>query len=179
MIDCPLFPDRMFGGYDEITPEILATLGVRALICDIDNTLVTYDDAEPTEALLRWFDRLASRGVKVAFVSNNDEARVAGFNRRLGYPAHAKAGKPKPHMLRVAIEELGVKPSECAMLGDQLFTDLVAGRLAGLTCLLVPPIRDKKTPLFRFKRALEAPILALWRRREAKRAKKQSNKQKT
>ena len=66
-----LTPDFMFASYSEVTPEFLASIGVRALICDIDNTLVTYDDARPTDALHRWFRDMESAGVKIAFVSNN------------------------------------------------------------------------------------------------------------
>lgn len=167
MIDRFLFPDRMFESFAEITPERLAELGVRALVCDIDNTLVTYDDPEPTEEVLRRFEEWTRAGIGIAFVSNNDKARVERFNKNLGYPAFAEAGKPSPRPLRLAAEAMGVAAGECAMLGDQLFTDVLAGRLAGFQCLLVPPIRDKKTFFFRFKRALEAPILRFWRRREA------------
>ena len=46
-----LLPDHLFGSFSEVTPEFLASLGVRALMCDIDNTLVTYNDAEPTPAV--------------------------------------------------------------------------------------------------------------------------------
>ena len=58
-----LIPDFMFASYSEVTPEFLSSIGVRALICDIDNTLVTYDDARPTAALHRWFRDMESAGV--------------------------------------------------------------------------------------------------------------------
>ena len=70
-----LTPDFMFASYSEVTPEFLSSIGVRALICDIDNTLVTYDDARPTAALHRWFRDMESAGVKIAFVSNNHPDR--------------------------------------------------------------------------------------------------------
>jgi len=172
MIDRYLLPDRMFSGYNEITPELLASLGAEALVCDIDNTLVTYDDPEPTEELYAWFDRMAAAGVKIAFVSNNNAARVEGFNRSLGYIAFADAGKPSAARIRTAMEQMGVTPDKTMMLGDQIFTDVLAGRLAGLRCLLVPPIKDKKSLLFRFKRALEKPLLRRYRHLEAKKAAK-------
>ncbi|MBQ4573639.1 MAG: YqeG family HAD IIIA-type phosphatase [Clostridia bacterium] len=163
-----LLPDLMLGGFAEVTPALLCEMGIRALVCDIDNTLVTYDDPQPTEPLMEWFSEMARAGVKIAFVSNNDEARVEGFNRQLGYVAFADAGKPHPKKIKLAIERMGVDRAECAMLGDQVFTDVLAGRMAGIRCLLVPPIKDKKTLLFRFKRALEVPILKRYRRLEAR-----------
>ncbi len=168
MIDRYLLPDRMLGGFAEVTPALLYEMGIRALVCDIDNTLVTYDDPEPTAPLMEWFSEMAQAGVQIAFVSNNDEGRVEGFNRELGYVAFADAGKPFPKKIRLAMELMGVDKTECAMLGDQVFTDVLAGRMAGIRCLLVPPIKDKRTLLFRFKRALEVPVLKRYRRLEAR-----------
>ena len=98
-----LLPDLMLGGFAEVTPALLCEMGIRALVCDIDNTLVTYDDPQPTEPLMEWFSEMARAGVKIAFVSNNDEARVEGFNRQLGYVAFADAGKPHPKKIKLAI----------------------------------------------------------------------------
>ena len=104
-----LTPDFMFASYSEVTPEFLSSIGVRALICDIDNTLVTYDDARPTAALHRWFRDMESAGVKIAFVSNNHPERVGEFNRELGYVAFPDAKKPSGRFYALAAAELGVK----------------------------------------------------------------------
>ena len=53
-----LLPDHLFGSFADVTPAFLSSVGIRALLCDIDNTLVTYDDAEPTPEVLSWFDAL-------------------------------------------------------------------------------------------------------------------------
>ena len=54
---------------------------------------------------------------------------------------------------------MGSDPKTTAFIGDQLLTDVLAGRCAGLHCFLVPPIKDKTTPFFRFKRMLEKPYI--------------------
>lgn len=142
--------------------------GIRGVISDIDNTLVPYEEPEPTESVRQWLDALANEGIKVSFVSNNDADRVERFNSSLGFFAIAKSGKPFPKSLRAAMAAMEVTPEQTVMLGDQIFTDVLAGRLAGVRCLLVEPIRDKKTLFFRFKRWLEKPFLALYRKNPPK-----------
>ena len=61
--------------------------------------------------------------------------------------------------MRAALAELNADVSESAILGDQLFTDAYAGKRLGMRAIIVPPIRDKKNPFFRVKRALERGIM--------------------
>ena len=150
-----LIPDYMFGSYREITPAFLKSIGIRALLCDIDNTLAPYEQAEPDDSIRAWVRELAENGIRIALVSNNHPPRVDTFNRTLGLPAYPDSGKPKKKMLLHAIRELGSTERETAMLGDQLLTDCYAGKHIGLPALIVPPIRDKRTLFFRLKRRFE------------------------
>ena len=155
-----LIPDRIFKDIYEITPEYLTSFGVRALVLDIDNTLVTYDDPEPTQPVLDWFGAMREAGISISFVSNNEQKRVESFNRRLRFFAHAKSAKPLGKYVRRAMEHMGSEPGSTALLGDQLLTAIAAGKRAGLRLsLLVPPIKDKKTLFFRAKRKLEMPYI--------------------
>ena len=74
-----LLPDRIFDDIYKITPDFLAKEGIRALILDIDNTLVTYDDPKPTASVREWLDSMKRAGIEAAFVSNNNADRVALF----------------------------------------------------------------------------------------------------
>ena len=159
-----LLPDHLFASFREVTPDVLAALGIRALMCDIDNTLVTYDDPKPTPDVLAWFELLGSAGVKIAFISNNEAARLDLFNRDLGFVAFSNAGKPSPRCYADAANALGVPREACAVLGDQLLTDAWAAHRFGVPALIVPPIKDKTTLFFRFKRALEIPYMKKARR---------------
>jgi hypothetical protein len=159
-----LLPDRLFGSFREVTPDILSEMGVKALLCDIDNTLVTYDDPEPTPDVARWFGQLKEAGIGVAFISNNEPERVELFNRSLGYPAYPKAGKPSTKAYAEAAAALGVPREACAVLGDQLLTDAWAAHRFGVPALIVPPIKDKTSLFFRFKRSLEVPYMKKARR---------------
>ena len=161
----PMMPDYMFRTFNEITPEFLAGLGVKAILADIDNTLAPYEQPEPDERIKRWIASLADAGIGIAFVSNNDHERVELFNRTLGVPAYAKSGKPFKKNLVRAMNDLGGTLETTVMLGDQLLTDALAGHNLGVKCLIVPPIRDKKNAFFKFKRWLEKPVVKKFKRR--------------
>ena len=152
-------PTYMFGHYYEITPAFLTSIGVRALLIDIDNTLAPYEQPEPDDRIRAWFQDLRENGIKAALVSNNHRERVEEFNRTLGLLAFWDSGKPKKKTLLLAMKQLGVTKEETAMLGDQLLTDSYAGRHIGLPTLIVPPIKDKTNLFFRFKRWCERPFI--------------------
>ncbi|MBQ7336718.1 MAG: YqeG family HAD IIIA-type phosphatase [Clostridia bacterium] len=157
-------PDYMFSDFSEITPEFLQSIGVRALLIDIDNTLAPYEQAEPDERILTWFGKLREHGIVAALVSNNHAPRVALFNRSLNLPAFPDAHKPRRATLEKAMQMLGVTHEETAMLGDQLLTDAFAGKHIGLRALAVPPIKDKTNAFFRAKRWCERPFIRKYAR---------------
>lgn len=161
-----LTPDFYYDDIYAITPEQLTALGIRGLICDIDNTLVTYDDPVPTPPVLAWLEALAQTGIAVSFVSNNHADRVNTFNAGLNYFAIPDSGKPLGNAINDAMAHMGTGPSDTAVIGDQIFTDVYAGKRRGLRCFLVKPIRDKKTLFFRFKRLLERPVIRHYQRKQ-------------
>ena len=163
-----LMPDLMPGHFYDVTPEMVRGMGARALICDIDNTLVTYDDPEPTEEVLQWFKLMNENGIAVSFVSNNEKERVSVFNKKLGYVAYGKARKPFTKYLRLAARDLGVEKNEVILLGDQLLTDCAAAKSFGIKAIIVPPIKDKTSLFFRFKRFLEKPYVAKYKKEHKK-----------
>ncbi len=166
-----LVPELYFDDIYSITPRLLSDRGIDAVILDIDNTLVPYEIAEPTEEVRAWLSALNSAGIKAAFVSNNHPPRVELFNRTLGLLAFPDSKKPLKRSCRTALKALGADPKRTAVIGDQIFTDVLAGRLSGLACaILVKPIKDKTDLLTRFKRKLEIPILKKYARRQRKRS---------
>ena len=154
-----LTPDYMFATFDEVTPAFLQSIGVRALLIDIDNTLAPYEEPDPNQKILDWFLDLEKSGIRAALVSNNHAPRVERFNKLLGLIAYPDSGKPSRKTLERAMKELGVTHTETAMLGDQLLTDCFAGKHIGLRAIIVPPIKDKTNLFFRFKRFLERPFI--------------------
>ncbi len=165
-----LIPDYCFDSIYEVTPAFLKQIGVRGLACDIDNTLVTYDDAKPTPEVLAWLKDMTEAGICVAFVSNNHASRVNVFNEELGLFAAADAKKPSIGALLRFFEHAGVAPDEAAVVGDQIFTDVWMAKRAGAKALLVPPIKDRTDLFHRLKRLGEKPLLHRYYRRLKRRA---------
>ncbi len=158
-------PDYMFQRFDDVTPEFLESIGVRALIIDIDNTLAPYEQAEPDERIRAWVENMQKHGVQMTLMSNNDRERVELFNRDLKLPAYYKSGKPLGKNLKRAMADMGTDKTSTAVLGDQLLTDALAGNLLGLRAIILPPIKDKTSLFFRFKRLCERPTVKKFKKR--------------
>lgn len=154
-----LIPDFIFDRYDDVTPEFLASIGVRALLIDIDNTLAPYEQPDPDERNFAWVAAMRAAGIGLTFVSNNHRQRVERFAAPLGVRAYWDAAKPFRKTLDIAMAEMGSTVQDTAMLGDQLLTDAYAGKHIGLRTLIVPPIRDKKSLFVRAKRRIERPYI--------------------
>ena len=159
-----LTPDYMFATYRDISPEFLAGLGIRALLIDIDNTLAPYEQAEPDEAIIAWFDGLRAAGISASLISNNHPPRVELFNRTLGLDAYPDSHKPSGKVLRLAMSKMGSDENSTAVIGDQLLTDALAAHRLGLRAIIVPPIKDKTSLFFKFKRRLERPYIRRYKK---------------
>lgn len=154
-------PDRCLSSFADVTPSFLQENGIVALACDIDNTLVTYDDAVPTEAVLHWLETLVSAGISVGFLSNNHWQRVELFCRDLPVKLFAApdAKKPSCKALYRFLQDAHVTPKQTAVLGDQIFTDVLMAKRLGCRAFLVPPIQDRTDWFHRLKRRGERPFL--------------------
>ena len=156
-----LSPDYYFERYSDVSPSFLKEHGIKTLLLDVDNTLAPYEQAVPDAEILAWLSSLSENGISYAFVSNNSsDERIRIFNDGIGAVAFAKSGKPfAKRNIDKALLALGGQIEDAAFMGDQIFTDVCAGKFNGMKAILVPPIKDKKNLFFRFKRALEKPIL--------------------
>lgn len=154
-----LTPEYMFDTFSDVTPEFLLSIGIHALLIDIDNTLAPYEQPEPDERIREWFDSLEKNGIKASLISNNHPPRVELFNKTLGLPAFPDSGKPGSRAILAAMREMGSTFENTAGLGDQLLTDTLAVHRLGMISIIVPPIKDKTTLFFKFKRFLEIPFI--------------------
>lgn len=155
-----LLPYQIFDKFDDIPPEYLVSRGVKFLFSDVDNTLAPYEVPEPDDRIRAWLDSLKNAGITVVLVSNNHSDRIELFNRTLGLAAYADCKKPGKKRLGEIMKSHGAVAKNSAFLGDQIFTDVLSARNLGIKiALLVPPIKDKLTLFFRFKRWMEKPII--------------------
>ena len=154
-----LTPDYVFSTFTDITPELLSSLGIRALVIDVDNTLAPYEQELPDERTILWFKALADNGIKAALFSNNGAERIDKYNSLLHLPAYPDSKKPSTKSIFKATAEMGVSIEETAGLGDQLLTDTWAVHRLDMISFIVPPIKDRTSAFFKFKRLLEKPFM--------------------
>ena len=153
-----LVPDLILNSFDELTLEYLQKNNIKALILDVDNTLIPYEENKPRPGVVHWLNELTSAGIKVSFVTNNHKERLDSFNESLGFPAFHDSCKPFLKNMKKALKAMDATAETTANMGDQIFTDTWAGRRLGIRTFLVPPIKDKRDLFTRFKRFLERPF---------------------
>ena len=151
----------------DISGEALARRGIKLLLADLDNTLVPYGVPLPDDKLINWRDELHACGVTLFVLSNNrHEHRPRIFSEGLGVPYIGHAGKPKPPSFYKAMKEMQVTKEQTAIIGDQIFTDVLGGNRAGVTTILVKPIRLAGNPGRYLRYAVEVPFRLLSRKGE-------------
>jgi HAD superfamily phosphatase (TIGR01668 family) len=133
----------------------LRAWGVRGVIVDLDNTLVSYDDHTLAPEVQAWVEAALADGFRLVLLSNNFEERVAAIGAHLGVPTVSNALKPLPNGFIRALRLLQTKRRETVVIGDQLFTDVLGARLTGLRAILTEPLVDRDFPATRLLRMLE------------------------
>ena len=153
-----LCPNKFVNSLAEINLPLLQAQGVKALIVDIDNTLVAWDKAEIESANRAWIEKAKQLGFSLCIVSNGKEKRVQGLARELGIPGLANAIKPRKRGFLRALELMNVRPEETAIVGDQLFTDILGGNRSGVYTIWVTPLSDQELPTTKLMRKLERRV---------------------
>ncbi len=154
-----LKPDARVASVHEVTPAWLASRGLQGLLVDLDETLLPAAADDALASVYDWLESLVSAGVRVAILSNGERERVKAVAKRAGLPALALAGKPFRYAFRRGLRLLDLPPEQVAMLGDQLFTDVLGAKSAGLHAVLVDPLSPGKLPHTRLARRLERWVL--------------------
>ena len=152
------YPDEYYESAYIIDFEQYYKDGYRGIIFDIDNTLVPHG-APADERSVALFKRLKDIGYDTVLLSNNKEARVAMFNKPIGTKTIWKAQKPLPDNYKKAMEIMHTDTSNTLFVGDQLFTDVLGAKNAGIRPSLVKPMNPKEEIQIVLKRKLEAIVL--------------------
>lgn len=160
-------PDCMEKDISAYPPQFFLNKSIDRVVFDLDNTIAPYDKALPDEKAITYIRSLQGAGIEVMLVSNNEKERVDVFNEGLGLFAVHKAGKPGIKGIQACLEQSKNK-GKAAFVGDQIFTDCLAARRAGLPCFLVDPIQPKESLFFKLKRLGEKPFVRRYKRKAAK-----------
>ena len=155
----PIFhPTAAVTGVLEITPELLSKIGVSAVILDVDNTLSLHGSQTPYEGTVEWSRKIRDAGIAVLILSNNTKERVEPFAALYGIPFVSRGLKPLPFGYWRCAKLMGVPCGKTAVVGDQIFTDVLGANLSGMKSILLTPIKEETSVSFRIRRRLEKPI---------------------
>lgn len=140
------FPTQYIKSISDIDFEKVYQLGYRAIIFDIDATLVPHG-AKVTPEVENLFQQLKEIGFKTLLLSNNSESRVTEFNKNIQTNIIYDAEKPKSDGFLKALDMLNIEKEYVLMVGDQLFTDILGANKCGIKNILVdflPQVGEKK-----------------------------------
>lgn len=149
------YPDAYLKNVQEITIEFLNKNKIKALILDVDNTLIDYNRVM-AEGTKQWCENLKKQGIKIYILSNsNKEEKIKKIAKELEVEYSFFGMKPLKKGFKKAIGYLGERPENIAEVGDQIFTDVLGAKICKLFSILVEPIAEQDILLTKLKRPLE------------------------
>ncbi len=153
------YPSEIFNRAYDITYEYLKSKGIKALILDVDNTLTGHGSQELPTEIANWLNEMQDAGIAMMIVSNNFNKRVKPFANAIGLDYCAFSCKPSPVGLSKARKKLNVQKNEIALVGDQIFTDVMGANIYGIPSLMVLPMYKDTKFTINLKRNMEKPII--------------------
>ena len=159
-----LLPDWIADSVCDLTPQLLNRLGITVLLLDFDNTVLPYTSDEPTPEVAAWLTAVRDGGIRLCVVSNSRKPRAPQFCDEWGIDCLTGAKKPFSRGIRAAKARYASCGGAIALVGDQIYTDVLGANRAGLFSILVRPIHLSNIWL-RLRHVLELPWIAMGRRK--------------
>ena len=152
----------------DLSPELLRSRNIRLLMLDFDNTIVPYTTNVPTPEMTAWLDDMNNlEDIQLCIVSNSHKDRVPRFCKERGLACITYARKPSGKGIRECLRKFGIPASEAALVGDQIYTDVLGANCAGVTSILVSAI-DNHNFWLKARHVLELPFIFIARNRRIK-----------
>lgn len=149
-------------GITDITAELLKGYNITALLLDVDNTMSTHHGTVLTAGLTEWIADMQKNGIKLMVLSNSKKFRIEPFASKIGLPFISLACKPLPTGYLRGVKALGEKRKNVAIVGDQIFTDVLGGNAVGVKTILLTPIKLEDGLSFKIRRKLEKAVYKLY-----------------
>ena len=150
--------------WDSVNNKVIDNI-VKIASFDLDNTIITWDSPTMSPEIIQWLHFLLAQGFKICLVSNNMGTRVKSIADILGTPFVSRAYKPAKSGFRRAITIMDLTESQVAVIGDQLFTDILGGNRLGLYTIWVMPLSAKEFIGTKITRCLEKLVVNMLRRK--------------
>jgi HAD superfamily phosphatase (TIGR01668 family) len=155
-------PDAVYDKVTDIEAKTLVEMGIRGLALDVDNTIAKYSEDQPAPEIISWIKKLREEGFSLVIVSNSrKQERVPKISRALDLQYIVRAGKPSRRGFIEATRILDMEPKDVAVVGDQIFTDVLGAKRAGCKAIIVYPRGISENPLFRLRRLIETPFIRI------------------
>lgn len=161
-----LYPKLYVPSLFDINVNDLYKAGIRGILFDLDNTIISRNADVFSTEVSSWLKEILNNNFKACIISNNNAKRVYKLAGELDLPAICYAIKPRRKPFRQALELLGTCPEQTAVVGDQVFTDILGGNRLGMFTILVMPMNGKEFWATRLiSRQLEKYVLSLLKKR--------------
>lgn len=154
-------PDWYVQSYRHLDVNRLVQQGIRVLVCDIDNTLVPHDVADPDEAVIAFVHTVKQSGLKMVLISNNVKERVDRFAAKLDVATYPFARKPLKMTYVKMMREMNCSPHQVAVLGDQLLTDMLGANRLGCYTILTQPLAQRDLRCTKINRIFENMVFSV------------------
>jgi HAD superfamily phosphatase (TIGR01668 family) len=159
-----LLPTAITYSITELTPAYLQKRGIKLLMLDFDNTIVPYTTNEPTEEMAAWLKMMTQSHIQLCVVSNSKRDRVKVFCKTYGIDCITHAKKPFSKGIRECLTRYDIPAKNCALAGDQIYTDVLGANCAGVQSILVKAINNHNFWL-KARHVLELPWIFIARKR--------------
>ena len=156
----PFLPRLILDSVTQLTPEFLREKGIRLLMLDFDNTIVPYTSNEPTEQMRQWLTGMLASDIAICVVSNSKRDRVKVFCDKWGIECITHSKKPFPKGIRQCLEKYGIPEENCALAGDQIYTDVLGANGCKVYSVLVTAIHNHNIWL-KLRHVLELPFIGI------------------
>ena len=159
-----LLPKVVTQAVTDLTPSYLHGKNIRLLMLDFDNTIVPYTTNIPTAKMQVWLETMMESDISICIVSNSKKDRVRKFCEQYGLDCITHAKKPFSNGIRRCMDEYELSSEECALVGDQIFTDVLGANCAGVYSILVRAIHNHNFWL-KLRHVAELPFIYSARKR--------------
>lgn len=149
----------VFRRITDIDIDFLKNNNIETLLLDVDNTLSTHHGTVLVDGLTDWLKLMQDNGITLVVVSNSKHWRIEPFAGKIGLPFVSLACKPLPNGYRKAVKMMDANKKTTAIIGDQIFTDVLGANLYGIRSLLVRPVKLEDGWSFKVRRYFEKKIL--------------------
>ena len=149
----------------DLTPEVLKSRDIRLLMLDFDNTIVPYTTDTPTDEMDAWLKKMLQGDIPLCVVSNSKRDRVKVFCKKYGMDCITHAKKPFSRGIRQCLQKYGIPADQCALVGDQIFTDTLGANGCGVQSILVEAINQHNIWL-KLRHVAEMPFIWLAAKRK-------------